>query len=831
MRPAIGPAIGLALRSLRRAPGFTLAAVVTLALGIGATTSIFSVVDAMLLRPLPYADADRLVAVWAHQSDPTADGPPSFADFDDWRRTTTAPGGRVEGMAFARSESLLLRGEESAVAVNTAFVSEGFFGVLGGRPLLGRTFAPEEERPGAPGVIVLGHRLWSTRFGADPRVVGRTLDFAGASYTVVGVMPPGYEYPGRWAEAWAPLAPLAATSPAVRERLARRELRVDARVIARLRPDARLDAVRADLATVARRLAEAHPAENRGWGAHLVPLREQMVGPVRQALLVLLGAVGLLLLVACADVANLSLVRALARSRELAVRAALGAGRGRIARQLLTESALVALAGGALGALLAVAGVAALRRAAPAMALFTVAPSMDTVGVDARVLAFALVAALGTALLFGVTPALHATRAASRGTLRQVARGAGASAAGRRLRDAVVALQIALTLVLLVGATLLGRSFLEARSRAPGFPLDELVVLRVEPLATRYASPEQLVALYERLRASAAAIPGVRGAAIVNHLAMTGAGIPTGVRVPGGPDSLGAVFRVADGAFFATAGIPVRRGRALDDADQARAARPGTVDVPAVVSATLARQTWPRGDALGARFTAFKQASGRPDFGEPIVAVVVGIAEDVKFAALDEPAPVPAVYFPMTVNPWRWGMLVVRAQGDPAALVAAVRRAVRAVDPDIPVVDVRTGGQMLRDRLAERRFNLAILSVFAAAALTLAAVGVYGVVAHGVGQRAGELGVRAALGALPRELVVLVLRDGARVAAVGIVAGLGLALAASRLLAGMLFGVGARDAASYGGIAALLAAVALAATAIPARRAARADPADALRAE
>jgi hypothetical protein len=312
---------------------------------------------------------------------------------------------------------------------------------------------------------------------------------------------------------------------------------------------------------------------------------------------------------------------------------------------------------------------------------------------------------------------------------------------------------------------------------------------------------------------------------------MTGAAIGTDVRVPGGPDSLGAIFRVADGGYFAAAGIPVRRGRALSDADMAAAARAGAVDVPAVVSAELARQSWPGRDALGQRFTVFKQASGRADYGEPIQAVVVGVADDVKRASLEETDPVPTVYVPMTVNPWRWAVLVVRASGDPSLLVNDVRRAVRAVDPDIPVADVTTGAAQLRDATAERRFNLVIVVAFAVSALLLAAVGLYAVVAHGVGQRRGELGIRAALGALPGQLVGLVLRDGARVVLVGLAAGLALALAGTRLLAGMLLGVGVRDVPTYLAVTALLAAVALVAALVPARRAARVSPATALRAD
>jgi predicted permease len=820
----------LALRSLRRAPGFVLAVVLTLALGIGAATAIFSVVDAMLLRPLPYRDADRLVAVWANPTNNAAlTAPASYPDFADWRASLAGPAKRLDDVAFVRSEGLLLRGGEGAVSLNVAYVSDGFFRLLGGRPLLGRTFTADEERAGAPHVIVLGHRLWRARFGADPSVVGRTLDFAEGSYTVVGVMPAGYEYPGRWAEAWAPLAPLAAERPAVRQRLERRDFRVDTRIVARLAPGVSASAANADLGAVARRLAAEHVESNRGWSAHLLPLRDDMVGPVRTQLFVLFGAVGLLLLVACADVANLSLVRATARARELAVRSALGAHRGRLLRRLLAESVTLALTGGALGAALAVAGVAALRAAVPDAPMASSVPRLDTLSVDGRVLAFALGISLATVLLFGLGPALHALRAGSARTLREGTRAASGGVGVRRFRDGVTVAQVALTLVLLVGGGLLGRSFLALRAQDAGFPVEQLVVLRVSPLAARYDTPERLDALYDRLRAEASALPGVRSAGMVSHLALTGTGVVTNVRVAGGPDTLAALFRVADGAYFTAAGIPIRRGRALDASDAARAARAGTADVPAVVSAELARTTWPKGDVLGRRFTVFKQATGRPDFNEPVQAVVVGVAGDVKFQSLADPSPTPEVYLPMSVNPWRSAYLVVRAAGDPAALVASVRRVVRAVDPDIPVADVTTGRALLGNSMAARRFDLALVLTFALSALALAAVGVYGVVAQGTALRAGELAVRSAIGAAPTRLVRLVLGGGARLAATGILLGAGLSLAATRVLGTLLFGVGRFDGVTYVGVAGLLALVALAASAIPARRAARTDPAAVLR--
>lgn len=817
-----------ALRALRRAPAFVATAVLTLALGIGATTAIFTVVDGMLLRPLPYRDGERLVAVWTDPGDAQGTIPPSYPDFVDWRAAVAGTGQPFADIAYVRSEGLLLRGAESAASVNVAYVSDGFFGVLGGPPLLGRTFRPDEERADGPPVIVLTHRLWQTRFAGDRAIIGRTLDFAEGSYTVVGVMPPGYEYPGRWAEAWAPLAPLAATNVTVRQRLERRDLRVDTRVIARLAPGIDRRVAQQVLAAAAARIPQPPAAPGKPWSAHAVPLREALVGPVREALLVLLGAVSLLLLVACADVANLSLVRASARGRELAVRAALGAGGGRLVRQLLAESVLVGLGGGVVGVALAFAGVAVLKQTAPDSAAGgTAVPRLDALHVDGRVLAFALVVAVGTALLFGLAPAFHARRNAGASPLRGGARTVSAGVGGRRFRDAVTVLQIALTLVLLVGAGLLGRSFVALRAQAAGYPIERLVTLRVSPLATRYQQPAQLLALYDRLRARTAAIPGVRAAAMVNHLPMSGAGVPTDVHVVGGVDSLRAWFRVADGSFFAASGIAVSRGRALRDADAVGAST--AAGVAAVVSARFARQAWPGADPLGRRFTVFKQASGRADYGQPIDAHVVGVADDVKFGSLAETQPDAAVYLPMSANPWRWGYLVVRASGDPAALVAAVRRAVRAVDPDIPVAEIRTGAAIVAESMAEQRFDFALVLVFAGCALVLATIGVYGVVAQGVVLRRGELGVRAALGAGPGRLQTQVLRSGARLATVGIVGGAALSLGATRLLEGLLFAVTRFDPFTYVGVGAVLVGVTLLASLVPARRAARTDPVAVLR--
>jgi putative ABC transport system permease protein len=804
-----------ALRSLRRSPSFALAAVVALGLGIGATTAVFSVVDGVLLRPLGYAEPDRLVVVYARHPQQGDFYSPSYPDFRDWRGQA---GDVFDGMAFLRSESLLLRGTDGAQRLNGAHVSEGFFAVLGTRPLLGRAFLPEEERPGGPRVLVLKYATWQGRFGGDPTVVGRTLDFGEGAYTVIGVMPRDFTYPA-WGDVYAPLAAI----PQAREVLEQRDFRVDNRVIARLRPGVSEAQGTARLEALSRRLAAAYPAENADWNAMVVGVREEMVSGVRPALLVLFGAVTLVLLVACADVANLLLVRATARSRELMVRAALGASRWRVARLLLAEALLLAVAGGALGLVLAGWGIDLLKAAAPANL-----PRLDDVGMNAGVLAFTVATALLTALVFGVAPALHAARLDLAAGMREGTRGAGTGARRQRLRSGLVVAQVALALVLLVGAGLLLRSFAGLRRVDPGFDPERLLTLRVEPPAARYDTPEKLVALYRAIEDAVAALPAVERVGFVNHLPVTGTSVVSPMQVEGrAPESAAqdvVLFRVADERYFAALGQQVVKGRGLTAADMAPSA------TAVVVNEATARQYWPNEEPLGRRITLFKQAPGRVDFGQPVRGEVVGVVRDVIFRRPGEPA-VPEAYVPLPVNPWRSAFLTVRTRGSPEAVVGPVRRAVVAVDADIPVAAITPVAELLADRLAEQRFSVTLLAAFAGSALLLAAIGVYGVMSYAVAQREREIGVRTALGAQRADVLRLILGDGARLALAGVLLGTALAGAATRLLASMVYGVGVRDATTFAGGAALLGAVALLASYVPARRAARVDPSIALRAE
>ena len=804
----------VALRSLRTTPGFTLAAVLALALGIGATTAVFSVVNGVLLRPLGYADPERLVLVFATHPEQGPFYPPSIPDFEDWRAESRDA---FEELAVVRGESLLLRDRDGARNVLAAHVSEGFFPMLGTRPLVGRWFTPDEQRPGGARVTLLKYGVWQTQFGGDPAVVGRTLDFGEGAYTVVGVMPRGFDVPG-WGDMYVPLH----TLPKARDALTKRDFRVDQVVIGRLKPGVSVQQATARLDAVARGLQRAYPAENAKWSARAHSLRELTVGSVRESLLVLFGAVGVVLLIACADVANLLLVRATGRARELAVRAALGASRWRVARQLLAESLVIAIAGGGLGLLVAVWGVDLLKAGAPAGL-----PRLGEVGVDGGVLTFTAATALLTALVFGVAPALQASRVQLADAMREGSKGAGRGAGQQRLRSAIVVTQIALALVLLVGAGLLLRSFARLRDVSPGFDPAPLLTLRVEPPAARYDTPERLLALYRRLSDEVAALPGVERVGFVNHLPLTGASVVTPVET-GGKQAAGeqnwALFRVADERYFPAVGRAPVEGRTFTAADMFA----GSAAV--VVNEALARRYWPNANPVGQRITVYRQSVGRATYNQPVNGQVVGVVRNAVVRDLTED-PLPEVYVPLPVDPWRSAFLTVRAARDPAALTAAVRRAVMAVDADIPVATIQTVSSLMADRLADRRFSTMLLAAFAGAALLLAAIGIYGVMAYTVEQRTHEIGVRTALGAQRGDVLRLVVGSGARLAAAGVVIGIAAAAASTRVLASMVYGVGVRDVGAFAGGALVLAGVALAATLIPARRATRVDPMTVLRSE
>jgi putative ABC transport system permease protein len=790
----LGQDLRYALRHLRANPGFAAVAVLTLALGIGASTSIFGIANAVLLRPLPFPEPGRLVRMY--ETNPTTQTfSASEPNYLDWR---------VRNRSFAelaawtfRSASLIGSGEPEQLQAIAA--THTFFRVLGATPLLGRTFLEEESRPGgSTRVAVLSYRLWQRRFGGDAGIIGRSIVLDGDAYQVVGVMPASFDTPGL-TDVWVPLAP-ALTSPRADHRLS---------VIGRLKPGVTLAQASSDMAAVARQLAQQYPESNKDWGTNLLSFDDWIVGrQLRARVIVLLVAVGLLLLMACVNVANLLIARAVGRGRELSVRAALGAGRGRIVRQLLTESVALALIGAAVGVAFAAAAVPVLRRAGG-----TAVPRLDEMNVDWRVLAFGIAASLLTGVLFGLAPALQASRASLHDLLRSGARVAGAGG----LRRALIVASVAMAMLLLVGAGLVGGSFLRLMRVDPGFRADGVLTASLSLTGERYDEAAQRVAFYADVMRRLASIPGVTAVGATNIAPFSGGSTaipftPEG-RAPAAGEYLQANWRSVTPGYFAALRLPLRRGRLIAETD-AESAPPIVV-----ISETMARRIWPGEDPVGKQI--------RPQ-GNKNLWTVVGVVGDIRDQTLEqEPEPVMYLSYQQVAWPSMW--LLVRTAGNPMSVANAVRREIWAVDKTLPVANVQPLSQLVTDVAAQPRLTMLVFALFAAAALTLAVVGVYGIVAYGVTQRTRELGVRLALGARPAQIVGLVVRHGVGLAALGIAIGLGTAYALSRYLASILFGVRPTDALTYAGVALVLAACAALASLIPARTAARLDPVLALR--
>ncbi|HEY7481563.1 MAG TPA: ABC transporter permease [Gemmatimonadales bacterium] len=808
------------IRSLRQRPGFTALIILTLALGIGATAAIFSVVRGVLLRPLPYQDPKGVVLLHTR-----LDGVPgralSVPEFLDLR---DQPRGFTRVAAYADG-SLTLTGSGTPERLDAGFVTADALPLLGVPPARGRGFAAEDDLPGRPPVVLLSDGLWRRRFGADPDIVGRTLILDDAPTTVLGVMPPGFQLPTHYAGPPMQLWSLLQLDPAY-DRTERGWHWLSA--MGRLRPGLDLEGADRETAAVAAGMLERHPNEyDTEFTVSVTPAMETLVGDIRPVILVLMGAVGLLLLIACANVASLFLARAEARQREIAVRAALGARARHIVRQLLTESAVLALAGGLLGLLVAIWGVRALVAAAP-----PTLPRIGTIELDGWVLAFTAIVTLTTGLLFGLTPAVQAAHPDVSGALTEGGRAGSAGLRRQRFRRGLVIGQIALALMLVAGAGLLIQSFARLRGVDPGFMPARLLTARVELSPVRYESNQKIRAFYQRLVSRLEAIPGVRSAAVVKGLPLAQPELGDWSFVQEGKYSVPvkqsewtqAWWQVISPEYFETMRIPLLQGRGLEAND--RLGAPGVV----VINRTLARQVWPEGNALGQRIL---MGGGGAD---SIWRTVVGVVGDVRQQGLDaEPRPeifLPHAQFPAgTGTPLRSMLMALRTEGDPVLLSGALRAAVAELDPDLPVVEIQTMEAALGAWAAERRLTMMLVAAFAALALTLGAVGVYGVMAHLVAQRTREIGIRIALGAVPREILGLVLSQGAWLAAFGIAAGLAGAFAATRLLASLLFGVGPTDATTFVATATALAVVAALASLLPALRAVRTDPVDALRAE
>ena len=795
-----------AVRGLWRRPAFAVAAIVTLALGIGANAAIFSVVNAVLLRPLPYPRAERLMMVWTYNPRQGFDKDVgTYPNFADWRRDSRS----FERLAAYTGASYTLTGSGDPLQIRGAVVTPGFFETMGVSPLRGRVIASGDATTGGHHVVVLSHGLWVRRFGGDAGVVGRSLPLSSVSHEVIGIMPEGFAHPED-AELWTPLAPTDAFAEVMQSRGS-----FWLTVMGRLRADVEQAAAQAEMDAIAARLERQH-RENAGLGVRLVPLHEEIVGDVRRPLLVLLGAVGFVLLIACANVANLLLTRAAARQRELAVRAALGAGRARIARQLLTESIVLALLGGAAGLLLAAWAVDLLHALAPAHV-----PRLSLVRVDATVLAYAAAASVVTGVVFGLAPVSQSSSTAD--ALKDGARGGSDGARGRRLRSALAIAEIAVALVLVVGAGLLVRSFVALNRVDLGFETRGLLALRLQLPRAAYPKEEQVAAFYQRLTERIRALPGVESAAAASSILLPALPQSAGVIVENRPADTSSGARVpvpydaVTPEFFDTLGIPVVKGRRFTAGDA-----PGGLPV-VMVNEAFERRYFPDRDALGRRV-----GFGTAPAPDTTWYTIVGVVRDTRRAGVDR-APWAEMYFPHTQAQDPAMFVILRSSGDPLSLAAAAQAAVWSLDRNQPVSSVRTLRDMVDRTQANRRFTTLLLLVFACVALALAAVGVYGVIAYSTAQRTQEIGIRMALGAGRSDVLRLVLGEGAKIALIGLGIGVAGAALASRLLTGLLFGVPRWDPMTFAAVPVLLLAVAAIASWIPARRAVRLDPVTAMR--
>ncbi|HEX6535793.1 MAG TPA: ABC transporter permease [Gemmatimonadaceae bacterium] len=796
-----------AARALRKSPGFTLTAIVCVALGVCVTTTIFSAVDGILIRPLPYPDADRLVAVYGRLAAKGATGQNiSYDDYLSWRDENRT----FSQLGIWTWTTHTLSGQGEAERVEGAGVSANLFPLLGVRPLLGRTIAPSEELPGNDRVILLSYGLWQRRFAGDRGIVGRTIEVDGLPYTVVGVMPPRFNFPDR-GQVWVPFPNDAWRSG--------RGNRGYAGAIGRLKPGATLAQAQADLDVISRRLQRAYPRENFGWDAEAIALRDDLVGDLRKPLFIFLGAVGCVLLIACANVANLMLARGAARQREIAVRVALGAGRRRIVRQVLAESMVLALVGGAVGAVLARSGVRLLRLAFPNGDV----PFYVSLDMDARVLLFAVLVSALTGVIFGLVPALRATRIDLNAELREGGRGEAGGRRGSRLRNSLVVAEVALSVVLLVGATLLLRSYGALIGTDLGFDPRGVLTARVSLPDARYDNHEKQRAFYEQLYARLAAIPGVQAVGSANGIPFSGWNVQAEMSIEGRPAAapgkeLVVHYQNISPGYLPAIGVPIVRGRGFTAADR-DSAHIG------VINDVLARREFAGTDPIGKRIRF-----GGADSKDPWI-TIIGVAKTFRHYRLPQPMG-PAIYFPQLATPWGTQTLALRTSlPDPMSLAPAVRAVLKELDPDVPAYQVQTLEQAVSRSLWRQRLQGQVLGTFAALALLLAAVGIYGVISYAVAQRTRELGVRMALGATRSQVLGLVLGQGLRLAAAGVAIGIVAALALSRIVASLLYGVSATDLATFAGVPIALALVAMLATLVPARRATRVDPVVAMRTE
>ena len=802
--------IRYSIRVLLKNPAFTATALLTLALGIGVNTAIFSVVDSVLLRPLPMKDPDRVVSVWEHNLRAGVDrnemAPANYIDLRNQNQV-------FEGVGSFGDFSMNLTGVGEPERLDARLVSANVFALLGVKPALGRTFSPEQDQPGLDRVVVLSDGLWRRRFSSDPGIVGRNITLNAESYMVVGVMPPAFFFPVREGELWTPWA----MQPD--EASGRGDHYV--RVMARLKPGVTIQQANAEVEAIAARLSNEYPRTNEGLGFLVSSFHQDYVGNLRTPILILFAAVALVLLIACANVANLLLAQATSRRREIAIRLALGASRLAIVRQLLVESMLLAVGGGLLGVLGAMWGVQWLSKLVPESL-----SKLQSVSVDARVFAFTLGVTVLTAIVFGAVPAIHASRSKPGETLSEVGRDVGGGVSGRFMRRVLVVAEVALAVVLLVGGGLLVRSFQQLRQVDPGFKTGNLLTMRMVLPSSKYAKPEQRRAFYDELLRRVDELPGVESAGMITFLPLSFSGMNFAFSIEGrtSPGDMNlplAVYRVVSPDYFQAMGIPLQRGRVFDSRD--------TADSPPVIvmNRRLAEHFWPDEDPTGKRLKI------GPVDGRNPWAIVAGVVGDVRQGGLYGEQDF-ELYVPYAQE--RRGFvaprdLVVRTNGDAASVAGAVRQAVWAVDKDQPISNVRTMDHVLRTAVSREWFQTLLLALFATLALVLACVGLYGLISYAVVQRTHEIGVRMALGAQPVDVLRLVIKQGMLLTLFGLVIGVAGAFAVTRVMNEMLFGVTATDPLTFVGVPILLGVIALFACYIPARRATKVDPLVALRYE
>lgn len=795
------------VRLLLKSPHFTVVTILTIALGVGANTAIFSVVNGVLLRPLPYDNPEQLVRVWGtSERAGTLRGNISEMDFLDFRAQNQVF--EDIGAFNWTGGGATLSGPDGPERLRLVFVSSSFFPLLGVEPQLGRTFLPEEDQPGNERVTVLSHGLWARRFGSDPEVVGRTLVLNGIEYTVVGVTPQDFVHPepapGQEPELWIPLA--------IDVGLQNRGGRY-LRSIARLKEGVSLRRAQEQMNDLTETLERQYPDSNRGRGVQLEALHQAIVGDVRTALLLLMAAVGLVLLIACANVANLFLSKTASRQREMAIRSAVGADRSRLVRQVLTESVLVSLLGGAVGVFLALGATDALMSLAAGSI-----PLNESSGLDIRVLTFTLALSVTAGLLFGSAPALAVSRARLSESLKEAATSVSAASRQNRARSLLVVLEIVLSVVLVVGAGLLIKSFSRLGRVDTGFRTEKLITMSLSLPPARYEEPARQAMFYRRFLERLHSVPGVESAAVINYPPLARGhscdAFSLDDRPPFPPGAVPcAEYRRISPGYFRTLGVPLLQGRVFEEGDD-KGAPP-----VAIIDETLARRFWREGDALGRRVTSHR-----------VSREVVGIVGSVRHFGPEHEAP-QSLYVPQMQDPVGWQTLVIWTATEPSSLLRSVRSEVGAMDPELPVFGIQTMDGLLYRSVAQPRFRTLLLGNFAAAALILAAVGVYGVVSYTVGQRSHEIGIRMALGAQRADIISMITGRGMLLALIGLAVGIPAAFVATRTISSLLFDVSRADTAIYFAVAAVLSLTALVACYVPAHRASKTDPLTALRYE